>query len=118
MENLQLIMGENIPVEGIANVRVTHKDQTKNLQVTITKTQGPNLIGRNWLQEIGLDWSTVSRLYKMTDNLTESDVFKNYKEVFDDRLGTFSGPKVKIHVERDTKPISLKQDQFLWHIRV
>ena len=101
---LTTYMGENIPIEGIANVRVTHKDQTKNLQVTITKTQGPNLIGRNWLREIGLDWSTVSRLYKMTDNLTESDVFKNYKEVFYDSLGTFSGPKVKIHVERDAKP--------------
>ena len=46
---LTTYMGENIPIEGIANVRVTHKDQTKNLQVTITKTQGPNLIGRNWL---------------------------------------------------------------------
>lgn len=31
-------------------------------------------------------------------------LFSQYSEVFEDDLGTFTGPKAKIHVEADTQP--------------
>ena len=67
---------------------------------------GPNLLGRDWLKDVKLNWR---KLFKMEadGNQAESKLrtlITQYSEVFEEGLGTFTGPKAKIHVEADAVP--------------
>ena len=58
---------------------------------------GPNLLGRDWLRVLTLNQE--SPLGGLIDK---------YSEVFEEGLGTFKGPKVKIHLDPEARPKFLK----------
>ena len=67
---------------------------------------GPSLLGRDWLKDVKLDWNKSFQM-NMDKKQVESRLEKlinPYSEVFEDGLGTFTGPKAKIHVEVDAVP--------------
>lgn len=39
---------------GMAQVKVEHKNKEKNLSVVVVGGEGPNLLGRSWLQELAM----------------------------------------------------------------
>ncbi len=41
---------------------VEHSYQTKQLPLLVVKGKGPNLLGRDWLRTLKLDWSCIHRL--------------------------------------------------------
>ena len=58
---------------------------------------------------LGIDWSTVNKLEVnevQTDEKLKlkEDFLDQYKELFKDELGTFSGPKVKIYIDQNAEP--------------
>ena len=57
---LHMYTGDTIPVLGVENVTVIHKQQTKELPLLVVKGEGPTLLGRDWLTQLTLniDWST------------------------------------------------------------
>ena len=56
---LSTYTGEQIPVVGAVVIPVKYGDQQHKLRAIIVKGSGPNLLGRDWLQSIRLDWSTI-----------------------------------------------------------
>ena len=55
---------------------------------------GPNLLGRNWLTEIQLNWQQINKV-------TKSDLymlFDKYKNIFKEELGTVSSHKATLQV--------------------
>ncbi|XP_049527389.1 uncharacterized protein LOC119458790 [Dermacentor silvarum] len=61
---LRTYTGEPIPVKGQCNVIVTTGKQSLRLPVIIVKDHGkqlPLLMGRNWLEMLGLDWKNFTR---------------------------------------------------------
>ena len=59
---LSTYRGEKILVLGTVMVPVKYESQQKKLNALIVKGGGPNLLGRDWLEEIRLDWETIFQI--------------------------------------------------------
>ena len=51
--------GEAIPVLGSIDVNINYNGQEAQLPLVVVQGQGPNLLGRNWLEQIQLDWREI-----------------------------------------------------------
>ena len=55
--------GEAIPVLGSFDVCVAYKSQVATLPLLVVKRDGPSLFGRNWLNQIRLEWHEIYNLH-------------------------------------------------------
>ena len=99
--SLRTYTGEKICPKGITEVVIEYNNQVNHLPLLVLKGNGPNLIGRNWLENICLNWKSIKRLAKL--NLEE--VLSKYDDLFTDELGKMNGVTAKIYVDPSTKPI-------------
>jgi len=60
---LSTYTGEKISVSGEVMVPVKYQDQQYFLPAIVVKSPGPNLLGRDWLQVIKLNWQTIYRRF-------------------------------------------------------
>ena len=88
-----------------------------NFPLYIVPGNGVNLLGRTWLSEIKLDWTSLFNVHKeQVNNVNKSEsisgqlehLVKNYSEIFSDNLGLMKGFKVKINVEPNVSPKFVK----------
>ena len=88
---------------------VKYGSQQENLKALVLKGKGPNLLGRDWLGVIRLDWN---KILQITSDKQSSlpDVLSKYPDVFADiskstidGLGTLKGVQAKIYVHSDAK---------------
>ena len=75
--NLRTYTKEEIPVLGSCSVRVQYKEQTQTLPVIVVPGKGPNLLGRDWLAQLKLDWETIF----WTQCATLTQILNAHKEV-------------------------------------
>ena len=78
---------------------------------------GVNLLGRNWLSEVKLDWAILfnrckeklNNIFK-TNEISEKleNLVKNYSEIFSTELGTIKGIKAKVNIETNSQPKCMK----------
>ena len=78
---LKTYTGEPIKVLGCISVKVCHNAQEKCLPLIVVSGEGPSLLGRNWLEQLKLDWTSVFRLQSETEL---EDILADHKEVFKD----------------------------------
>lgn len=103
--------GEEIPILGTTTVNVTESNTVfENTQLRIVKGDGPNLLGRDWLEVIKLDWGKVHRL-------SLSQVLKSNHSVFGEGLGKLEGTTAKIYVDENAKPRYFKPRPVPYSIR-
>ena len=91
---------EPLKVVGVAQVEVKHGSSVASLPLVVIEGNGPDLFGRNWLQQFRLDWNSIHQL--QADALQE--VLTWYQSVFEPGLGTLKGYQVKIHIEAGAQP--------------
>ena len=107
---LRTYSGENIPVEGQVRVRVQVGEETpKNLNLLVVAGSGCSLLGRDWLKQLRLDWTSINLLRQeesMPSRLKE--LLDKYSAVFADGLGTFNGPPVSLKLKEGAQPRFLK----------
>ena len=60
---LHTYSGELIKVLGTTSVTVRYRSQVKQLPLLIVPTDGPSLLGRDWLQQIVLDWRQLNKVH-------------------------------------------------------
>ena len=89
-----------LKVVGVAQVEVKHGSSVASLPLVVIEGNGPDLFGRNWLQQIRLNWNSIHQL--QAEALQE--VLTWYQSVFEPGLGTLKGYQVKIHIEAGTQP--------------
>ena len=97
---LQTYSKEPIPVVGATQVCVGYEGQTATLPLVVVKGQGPTLLGRNWLNQIRLNWSQIH--YTTCPGL--HDLLTKYSKVFQEGLGSFEGYEAKIMVDPNASP--------------
>uniref|UniRef100_A0A1X7USV9 Peptidase A2 domain-containing protein n=1 Tax=Amphimedon queenslandica TaxID=400682 RepID=A0A1X7USV9_AMPQE len=97
--------GHLLTVMGTADLKVTYKDQKSTLPLVVVAGQGPSLLGRNWLQSIQLDWSSIKNVQVKAsfDNLV-----KKHPKLFCCGLGKIIGVTAKIHVSDHVQPKFIK----------
>ncbi len=59
---LKSYAGEAIEVKGSLQVQVEYNDQHVTVPLIVVKGNGPNLLGREWLTKIKLDWHSICSL--------------------------------------------------------
>ena len=99
--NLRTYTGERVSVLGNFNVEVDYNASMFNLPLLVVKGSGPSLLGRNWLQEIKLNWQQINVLHTTT---SVEEVLKTHSAVFKDELGTLKGTTATIYVDKDVRP--------------
>ena len=93
--------GHNIKVLGSIQVTVETKagQEPKNVFMLVVEGKGSNLLGRDLLSSLRMDWKRVCRVWNPFD-----EVLARYPEVFSEGLGMSKEKPAKIHVEVSVKP--------------
>ena len=102
---LRTYTGQSIPIKGECEVIVKHGEQSAKVRLLIVHGSGPNLMGRDWLEVIRLNWAelhNVSMTTKLTRLLEEND------ELFSPGLGELKGTKVQLDLNSDATPRFVK----------
>ena len=68
----------------------------------VVENDGPALLGRNWLQTLKLDWSTVSKVNSV------DDVIDKYASVFDGTIGSINTEAVHIKTKDNAQPVFMR----------
>ena len=102
--NLRTYTGEAIQVAGEIKVDVQYGQQTlEQLSLVVVKGGGPLLFGRNWLEHIQLDWSSIKSVRQHPEK-TLHEIRSRYSEVFQDELGHIQKFSAKLLVREDARP--------------
>ncbi|KAK3089020.1 hypothetical protein FSP39_000173 [Pinctada imbricata] len=99
---LKTYTGEDMAILGTVAVHVDYESFSGNLHVIVVKGRGPNLLGRDWLKSLKLNWNemfAVKSVDKDVDRLLE-----DYSEIFKDELGAVKGVTAKIYVNENENP--------------
>ena len=94
--------GESLELLGEITVNVRYGSQQLELPLLVTRGSGPDLMGRDWLTHLKLDWQGVYQVESSNDKLTS--ILEKYPAVFSPGLGSLKGSKVKIHVKDNAQP--------------
>ena len=110
---LRTYSGESLQVLGEREVEVRYGKQVERLGLLVVKGGGPNLMGRDWLGRICLNWNTIYQL--QMSNL--QDTLDRNQELFQPGLGTLKGSEAKIYVDPEAKPRFCKARPLPYAIR-
>ena len=89
---------------GSLTVEVQHNAQKMKLPLLVVEGNGPNLLGRDWLEKLRIDWRSIHHVTG-----TEADsICQEFPEVFQEGLGTLKGFEATIHVDQDVNPVFCK----------
>ena len=113
---LSTYTGEEIPVSGEVMVPVKYQNQQHHLPAMVVKSSGPNLLGRDWIQVIKLNWNNVFSIQE--DNPQLQKMLDVHKDVFGEGLGTLKGTEAKIYVDPGAAPKYMKLVQYPTHLKL
>ena len=89
---LRTYSGHSIRPLGRTLLDVYHNDTHYQLYALIVPGTGPNLLGRDWLSVLQLNWAKVHRI--------DDDMFlEPYKDLFSAGLGKLEGVTAKLYVD-------------------
>ena len=96
-------LGEQLPVKGKVTCEVSYKGQTYTLPIVVLTGEVPTLLGRDWMQQIRLDWPTVFQINAVKDDPVQQ-LLQPFESIFKEELGTYKGDKAKIHIDPTVPP--------------
>ena len=101
-------------VLGAIQVRVSVKagQPAQTLLMLVMQGNGPNLLGRDVLMKLRLDWREIHRV-----NTRLEDLLEQYKEVFTDGVGTYRGQPATFQVDPSVRPHFSKARTVLYALR-
>lgn len=91
---------QSLRLMGSIFVKVKCNGNARILPLLVVKGNGPALLGRDWIEQLKLDWSLVNRI--TPDNF--DDLCGRYAEVFQPNLGKMTGMKAKLQVVSGALP--------------
>ena len=90
------------PTIGRTLLDVYHNDTHYQLYALVVPNTGPNLLGRDWLSVLQLNWAQVHRV----DGCTVQGTYflEPYKDLFTTGLGKLDGVTAKLYVDETVQP--------------
>ena len=99
---LKTYTGERMKVLGTFQGKVCYLDQGPfNLSMIVVGGDGPCLMGRNWLEVIRLDWSSIATV--VNDSALQA-VLDEHSDVFAKELGVIRPFKATLSLVENAKP--------------
>lgn len=100
--------GNEIPTVGKVNIPVQYKGQNITLPAVVVKDGTCDLIGRDWLKHVQLNWHEI--FYVNSTNKAQTvDWLRKFPAVFSDSLGKYTGSKVHINKLPNCNPIFMRE---------
>ena len=94
-----------LEIMGCSDVQVQDGKTTKQLELIVCKGNSLSLLGRNWLEEIRLNWPEIAFTNGVKTSQSELDkILDKYKDVFTAKLGHGKGVKAKLYVKENSIP--------------
>ena len=103
--HLKTYSGESLPLLGEIRVAVKYKTQEMQLPLVVVQGKKPVLLGRNWLEKLNLDWSTI---VKVSHVPAVEDVLAKYEALFEKGYGHIKLYKASIQVREGAQPLFVK----------
>lgn len=100
---LRTYTGEEVKPKGSFVATVSYEGKEFQLPLLVVNGEGPALLGRNWLEEIRLNWPMIKKLTPVNGQLHK--VIQSYPQLFQEGLGTLNGATAKIHVNPSATPV-------------
>ncbi|GFT66463.1 retrovirus-related Pol polyprotein from transposon 412 [Trichonephila clavipes] len=97
--------GDSIIPLGYVTVRVQYKNQKVNLNLYIVKENLDTILGREWLYKIHLDWPAIIKAFRAKTEQNLNNLLREYKDIFDDKLGEINNYEAKLKLRHGVKPI-------------
>ena len=104
---LRTYTGEEVKPEGACTVDVDYEGGKYSLPLLVVSGEGSALLGRNWLEEIKLNWPRIKQLTAHDKRLGE--ILQKHAQLFGEGLGTLQGTKAMWIPQ--PPPFSIKPDQ-------
>jgi transposase InsO family protein len=101
---LRTYSGELVPVLGRIQVHVEVEGAAKQLPLLVVKGSGSNLIGRDWLACLQLDWRSIKQVRHHNDDARIRRMMDEYAEIFEPGLGKYTGPAIHLQLKPDARP--------------
>ena len=107
---LKTYTGEIVRPSGVGRVDVVYQDQKRSLMpITVVDGNVPNLMGRDWLGQLKLQWCELFPLQQRVHKLDGAsgpvnELVEQFPEVFTEKLGCLKDFKVKIPVPEGVEP--------------
>ena len=90
-------------------------NQQYNLPAKVVKSPGPNLLGRDWLQVIKLNWNSIFNIQQGTNQIQK--ILDAHKDVFGG-LGSLKVTEAKIYVDQCAPPKFMKAHPVPYALKV
>lgn len=92
--------GESLAIKGCMLVKVQYDQQEATLSLLVVQGNGPSLLGRDWLQQLQLNWQKIHSLH----SCSLQEVLQRHADIFEEGLGTLKGYQAKIHIDTTATP--------------
>ena len=96
---LKKYTGWTIKIYGTCEVVVNHQGDEEKLPLVIVESERPNLLRRDWLIKLKLDWHMINQV-QAKEELTTLIA----KYIFQNKVGTIKGVSARIVVEETATP--------------
>ena len=100
--NLTSYTGQSVPVLGQIDVVTQYKQQSAHVPIIVVSGTRKNLLGRNLLSQLKLDWGEIMHVCKRDP--VQSGLLAEVPGVFSEGLGKLKDVQVKIHVKNGAIP--------------
>lgn len=107
---LHTYTGDTIQVLGKAMVDVKYNDQNEQLILYVVAGEGPNLFGRNWLEQIKLEWHNLFSVYNIHAT-SKNSIMEEHAPLFQNELGKLKGYQAHISITPEAQPRFCKARQ-------
>ena len=103
--HLKTYSGESLSLLGEIRVAVKYQIQEMQLPLVVAQGKKPVLLGRNWLEKLNLDWSTI---FKVSHAPAVENILVKYEALFEKGYGHIKLYKASIQVREGAQPQFLK----------
>ncbi|XP_014675469.1 PREDICTED: uncharacterized protein K02A2.6-like [Priapulus caudatus] len=97
--------GRALKVLGQMMVKVEYQKTECTLPLVVVDSEGPLLLGRNWLAHIKLNWAQIFMVQGTCESKSVEEVVKQHAKLFESELGTVKGFKADIKLREGAQPI-------------
>lgn len=101
---LRTYTSQPVKVLGQMSVEVSYGSYEGTLTLHVVGGSCPSLLGRDWLQNIQLDWASVKTLTTHNSPLTLHQLMKKYANVLKTSLRTMTKFKTRLHLKEGARP--------------
>ena len=102
--SLRTYTSELIPLLGQLKVEVKHKGYVGTHKLVVVTGNGPALLGRDWLNQIRLDWASIKAVAAEQGALSVDQLTSKYREVFWQETGSLRHFKANLCLKEGARP--------------